>query len=141
MDPTDVEIKAVVSWPADDIVELYKAGGWWKDSYDPSRIPDLIKGSYLFSVIVQKGTGKAIGMGRILSDGVSDAYLQDIVVLPEFRGQGLGKQLVTFLLDTCLSKGILWIGLIAEPDQDGFYRPLNFKIMDGYVPMRYHSGE
>ena len=141
MDPTDVEIKAVVSWSADDIVELYKAGGWWKDSYDPSRIPDLIKGSYLFSVIVQKGTGKAIGMGRILSDGVSDAYLQDIVVLPEFRGQGLGKQLVTFLLDTCLSKGILWIGLIAEPDQDGFYRPLNFKIMDGYVPMRYHPGE
>jgi ribosomal protein S18 acetylase RimI-like enzyme len=138
---SDIEIKAVISWPMDDIVELYKAGGWWKSSYDPAGIPKLIKGSYLFAVVIQKQTGKAIGMGRVISDGVSDAYLQDVVILPAFRRQGLGKKLITFLLDHCYSKGILWIALIAEPDQDRFYRALNFKIMDGYVPMKYHSGE
>jgi GNAT superfamily N-acetyltransferase len=82
-------------------------------------------------------SGKAIGMGRLISDGVSDAYIQDLVVLSDYRNQGIGRQIVKVLLDYCLSKGILWIGLIAEPDQDGFYSNLGFKSMLKYVPMKY----
>jgi GNAT superfamily N-acetyltransferase len=80
-------------------------------------------------------------MGRLISDGRSDAYIQDLVVLKEYRGSGIGKKLVKKLLDYCLSKGILWVGLIAEPDQDGFYFNLGFKPMKNYVPMKYQKGE
>ena len=48
----NIEIKLVDAWPEDEIVELYKAGGWWKDSYDPSGIKPLINGSYAFAVAI-----------------------------------------------------------------------------------------
>jgi len=133
----NIEIQFVDDWPNDEIVKLYKAGGWWKESYNISGIESLIKGSFLFAVIVDKNSGETIGMGRILSDGVSDAYLQDLVVLPEYRGKGIGKQLVESLLQHCLSKGIQWIGLIAEPDQDSFYSSMNFHPMKNHIPMKY----
>ena len=65
----EIEIKIVKDWHIDEIVELYKAGNWWKDCYDKSQIHNLIKGSYIFAVIVLKNTNKEIGMGRVLSDG------------------------------------------------------------------------
>jgi len=133
----DVEIKIVDSWPEDEIVKLYKEGGWWKESYDKSGIKHLISGSLAFAVVVDSSSGKAIGMGRILSDGVSDAYIQDLVILDEYRGQGLGKKLVKKLIKYCKSKEINWIALIAEPNQDGFYKELGFKKMKNYVPMKY----
>ena len=135
----NIEIKFVDTWSKDDIVELYKAGGWWKESYDSSAIDQLIKGSYAFAVVIDKKSNKTIGMGRILSDGVSDAYIQDLVVLPEYRDQGIGKQLVKFLLKRCKDDGIFWIGLIAEPDQDGFYSTIGFKQMEKYIPMKYEK--
>ncbi len=133
----DFEIKIVDKWSENEIVELYKAGGWWKNSYDKSKLKDLIKGSFVFAVAVEKKSGKTIGMGRILSDGVSDAYIQDLIVLPGYRGKGVGKQLIKKLVEHCHSKGIHWIGLIAEPGQDGFYSKNGFKQMKNYVPMKY----
>ena len=138
MKKQEIKIKFVDSWPEDEIVELYKAGGWWKETYKKSGIKFVLKGSFAFAVAIDISHGKAVGMGRIISDGKSDAYIQDLVVLPDYRDKGIGKELVKTLLDYCLSKGLIWIGLIAEPDQDGFYSTIGFKPMKDYVPMRYH---
>jgi len=136
-----IEFQIVDSWPKEEIVNLYKSGGWWKDTYNPSRIESLIKGSYAFCIAIEKKSGKAIGMGRIISDGISDAYLQDIVILKKYRKQGIGKKLVKYLIDYCKSKGIIWLLLIAEPNQDSFYKLLGFKKMENYVPMKYRREE
>jgi len=136
-----IEIKFVKDWPEEDIVSLYKAGGWWKESYRSSGVKPLMEGSFAFAVAVDKKSGKALGMGRLISDGVSDAYIQDLVVLSEYRKQGVGKQIVEALLDKCLSAGLLWVGLIAEPGQDKFYDALGFKPMGNHVPMKYRMEE
>ena len=138
IDHSNIEIKFVDDWDEDEIVNLYKAGNWWKDKYNSSSIKFLIKGSYKFAVIVKKDEGKAIGMGRIISDGVSDAYIQDLVILDDFRGLGLGKKLVNYLVNHCKSKDINWIGLISEPGQDGFYSSLGFSKMRKYTPMKFN---
>jgi len=137
MEKKQIEIRLVDSWPEDEIVALYKAAGWWKDSYDKAGIPQLIVGSFVFAVAVDTQTEKAIGMGRVLSDGTSDAYIQDLMILPPYRGHNLGKKLVQALVDHCLSKGILWIGLIAEPGSSQFYTTLGFKPMENHIPMLY----
>jgi len=139
MNSENIEIRFVNSWNEDEMVELYKAGGWWKDTYNKSGVKHLIKGSFAFAVVVDKKSGKAIGMGRLLSDGISDAYIQDLVILPEYRNLGIGKQLVKKLVEYCHSKGVRWIGLISEPDQDNFYNAIGFKKMDKYVPMKYEE--
>jgi len=137
MEENEIEIRLVTSWQVNDIVELYKAGGWWKDTYDKTGIPALIHGSFVFAVAIDKKTGRTIGMGRVISDGASDAYIQDLVVLPLYRGKHIGKQIVQCLVDYCLSKGIVWIGLIAEPGSSQFYASLGFTIMNQHIPMRY----
>jgi len=137
MEKNQIEIRIVTSWSQDEIIQLYKAGGWWKDSYHKEGIPLLIAGSFAFAVAVDTKHSKTIGMGRVLSDGISDAYIQDLVVLPDYRGKHVGKKIVQKLLDYCLSKGIHWIGLIAEPGSSQFYTTLGFSPMHHYCPMLY----
>ena len=132
----DIEIKFVKTWNEDEIVELYKAGGWWKNHYNKSGISDLIKGSFVFAVVINKKGRKAIGMGRVISDGVSDAYIQDLIILPEYQKFGIGKKLVEKLVKYCQQQQIKWIALIAEPNQDGFYSKIGFKKMKNYIPMK-----
>ena len=129
--PDDYEIRIVDSWPADEIVELYRAGGWWMDHYSPAGIPDLIKGSFAFAVALEKATGRAVGMGRAISDGASDAWLQDIVVLKDHRRRGIGREIAGKLLQHCLDRGLAWVGLVAEPGSGRFYGSLGFETLPG----------
>jgi len=139
MSESEIEIRFVKNWPEDEIVKLYKAGGWWKEDYDESGIKNLIKGSFCFAVVIDKKTKKTIGMGRILSDGVSDGYIQDLVILPEYRKKGIGKKLTKSLVDYCKSKGVNWIALISEPGQEEFYKKIGFKEMKKYTPLKYEE--
>jgi GNAT superfamily N-acetyltransferase len=130
-------VEMVKSWQEDHIEELYRAGGWWEKGMDKRRIDELIQRSFLFAVAIDISTRKAIGMGRVISDGVSDAYFQDLVVLPECRGKGVGKMILEALLGECLARKISWIALIAEPKTGDFYSALGFRLMVGYAPMLY----
>ena len=137
----DIAIQLVHSWDEVEIVNLYRTGGWWKEEYDQREIPRLIRGSFLFAVAVDRKTGHAVGMGRVISDGVSDGYIQDLVVLPEYRKAGIGTQIVSTLVKKCVERGISWIGLIAEPDTEKFYLPSGFHPMEGHVPLIFRSDE
>ncbi len=136
---SNIKIKIVDSWNQDEIIKLYKTGGWWKDNYEPSAINHLIRGSYAFAIAFDNKIKKAIGMGRVISDSVSDAYIQDLIVLPEYRNKGIGRDLVKMLINYCEKKGVNWIALIAEPNQDGFYKKIGFKEMKNYVPLKYNE--
>jgi ribosomal protein S18 acetylase RimI-like enzyme len=138
-DNKGIRISLVRSWNADEIVDLYRTAGWWKEEYDPADIPRIIEGSFGFAVAVDTGSRRAIGMGRAISDGISDAYLQDLITDPRFRGRGIGKSIVSMLVEHCKKSGISWIGIIAEPDSEKFYLPLGFERMDGYLPMIYRG--
>jgi len=118
------------------IISLYQAGGWWDSESKPEIIPDMVKGTFIFLAAMDEN-GKIIGMGRAISDGVSDAYIQDIVVLNEHRRKGIGKEIINTLTRLCVEKGILWIGLIAEPATDSFYEQFGFKPLAGYKSLKY----
>lgn len=135
----EISISCVHGWDAGEIVALYRAGGWWKDEYNPAEIPGLIRGSFAFAVAVENKSGKAVGMGRVISDGISDAYIQDLVVLPAYQKKGLGKALLTCLLGACRDAGISWIALVAEPGSEPFYRALGFSPMEGHIPLIYRG--
>ncbi|NMB78349.1 MAG: GNAT family N-acetyltransferase [Methanomicrobiales archaeon] len=136
---SEVTVQLVQSWDEHEIAALYRAGGWWKEEYSVTEIPALIRGSYFFVVAVHKKSGRAVGMGRVISDGVSDAYIQDLVVLPTCRGTGVGKQIVSALIGACKTAGISWIGLVAEPETEPFYQQLGFCPMAGHVPLIYQE--
>ncbi len=121
----------------EDVVALYESAGWWQESPEARRIiPGMILGSFCF-MVVRTGEGKIIGMGRVISDGCSDAYIQDVVVLKEYRGSGIGRELIIRLTKACEEKKIGWIGLVAEPGTREFYERIGYSPLEGYQPMLY----
>ena len=137
-----VEVRVVTGWDPGDIVALYRSAGWWdEDRDDPGEIGALIRGSYVFVVAVDPATGRAVGMGRAISDGVSDAYIQDLAVLPEYRGRGIARAILSRILAALEEGGIGWVALIAEGGTGDFYRRHGFSVEEGDLPMMYRPEE
>lgn len=125
----------VTEVPVDELISLYKSAGWWNDlPSERETLPLLVKNSFCF-VSVRTEEGRLIGMGRVISDGASDAYLQDIFIEKSYRKMGIGSRIVKMLTAYCRKKGISWIALIANPGTTGFYHELGFEVMPEYVPM------
>ncbi|MHB9098596.1 MAG: GNAT family N-acetyltransferase [Syntrophales bacterium] len=120
---------------AHQIAEMYQAQGWWQPHDDGKEclIASIIRGSHCF-VIATDGD-KIVGMGRAISDGISDAYIQDLTVKKDRRNQGIGKRILRTLLKRLRADGISWIGLIAEPGSCDLYSHAGFRKMKESVPM------
>ena len=136
---SEVEIRIITSASMEEVVSLYKCAGWWEDHYIAEAfIPGMVKNSTCFAGAFDHD--RMIGMGRAVSDNVSDAYIQDIVVLDEYRGRGIGGEIVKALIRELKAKGIDWIGLIGEPGTEEFYARLGFETLKGFVPMKLGDG-
>lgn len=94
-----------------------------KESYWSQNIPfETVKtaseNSLAFGVYHQQ---KQIGYARIVSDYATVAYLGDVYILPEFRGQGLSKWLMATIMNHPNLQGLRrWILLTA--DAHGLYK-------------------
>lgn len=115
--------------------QLYRQAGWWSESGDTlEKLVRIISGSHCFVAAVQE-TGVILGMGRAISDRASDAYIQDIMVMPEMRRQAIASRIMKAILERLERDGMTWIGLIAKPGTQPFYRGLGFSEIPGATPM------
>jgi GNAT superfamily N-acetyltransferase len=71
-------------------------------------------------------SGRQAGFARCVSDGVAFAYLADVYVLPEFRGRGLGYELVREIVETSEYASLPWI--LHTADASGLYAKLGFGV-------------
>jgi aralkylamine N-acetyltransferase len=74
-------------------------------------------------------------MGRAISDGASDAYIQDVMVRPESRRRAIASSIMKAILARLERDGLTWIGLIAKQGTLPFYRGLGFSEMPEATPM------
>jgi spermidine synthase len=118
----------------DELILLYQEASWWSAGVDNRYlINGIVTRSHCFCVAM--ADSKIIGMGRAISDGVSDAYIQDVMVSKPFRHQGIATQIVILLIEKLEADGIGWIGLIAEKGSADFYHQLGFTSMANSTPM------
>lgn len=80
----------------------------------------------LFKCFVYEGS-KLVAAGRALADGADCSYICDIAVMPSHQGSGLGKQVVSHLVE--VSRGHKKIILYAVPGKEPFYRKFGFLRM------------
>jgi len=118
-----------------DILNIYIQEGWWDGGYDLKNVLEIIKGSHIFYAALDNNA--VIGMGRAISDGVSDAYIQDVAVKKEYRKQNIGSSIIKEIVKKLKQEKILWIGLISEKNSHEFYKKLNFEEMKNTYPMKY----
>lgn len=79
-------------------------------------------------------TGEQVAFARAVSDGVGFAYLADVFVLPEHRGHGLGRQLVSTMIDNGPGADFRWT-LFTEDAHD-LYRSYGFEVPDHTAMVR-----
>lgn len=78
--------------------------------------------------------GAQVGFCRALSDGVCEAYLADVFVLPAHRGHGLGKALVAAMIDDGPGPHLRWT--LFTGDAHGLYEQFGFAPPDGTAMVR-----
>jgi aralkylamine N-acetyltransferase len=109
-----------------ELEELCDAVGW---SRRPLRkVKKAIEHSFMVvSMWEQRGTQRRlIGFSRATSDHAFNATIWDVVVHPDFQGQGLGKALMKQLIKELRAEDISNITLFADPHVVDFYRELGF---------------
>ena len=81
----------------------------------------------LFCLTVYKND-QIIGMGRIIGDGGLCFYIQDVVVIPEFQKNGIGKQIMKnimqYIKNNATNDSV--IGLMSASGKETFYEKFGF---------------
>ena len=76
-----------------------------------------------------------VGMGRLVGDGVMYWYLQEIIVLPEYQGKGIGTSIVNHLLEYIkkhtANGNFTCVGLTAAEGKETFYERFGFNKSNG----------
>ena len=95
------------------------------DAFDNGRSPDALRRSFLQSqhVALAREGNRVVGMARMLSDGVCNAYLVDVWTASSYRRQGIGSAMVRFLIEQVPGQHV---GLQTDQAQ-GFYEALGFR--------------
>lgn len=106
-----------------ELSALYKAAPL--GDKDPAALNKAFSNSMFKCFVLDEG--KLVGVGRALADGVDCSYICDVAILPDYQGHGLGKAIVTKLIE--LSIGHRKIILYANPGKEAFYKKLGFKRM------------
>ena len=78
-------------------------------------------------VLVARDSDKVIGMVSILYTvstalGERVGILEDFVVLPEYRGKGVGSELISYALNFSKQKGCKRITLLTDDDNEDAHR-------------------
>ena len=70
-----------------------------------------------------------IGYIDSVSNGVTDAYIQDLMVHPDYQGNGIGTELMNRMIAFLKSKHIFMISVIFEDSLRSFYSRFGFTEM------------
>src|SRR5262252_3707450 len=70
------------------------------DDFDNGRTPDALRRSFEQSqhVVFARDGDRVVGMARLLSDGVCNAYLIDVWTMGAYRRQGIASSMIRHLM-------------------------------------------
>lgn len=74
--------------------------------------------------------GRLIGYAAVVSNSVTDAYIQDVMVHPEYQHQGIGTQLMERVLSRLEQEGVYMVSVIyGDEPLRAFYERFGFCTM------------
>ena len=74
---------------------------------------------------------KLVGFLDVVSNGSSDAYIQDVIVRPEYQFKGVGTTLMAMAIDKLKKNNIYAISVLFDERLSDFYKKFGFFIMCG----------
>ena len=115
------------------VVLLYDTVPWGDGRDEPGILATLGTGP---AVGVWDGD-RLVGFTRALTDGRYRAYIEDVIIHPDYRGQQIGERMVAQLLEALADIEI--VSLFCEPERVNFYSRNGFTKNDTQVMMHRRS--
>lgn len=109
------------------IMELYEDVGWSAYTKDPLRLEKAFDNS--LSVLSAWSDDELMGLIRVVGDGLTIVYIQDLLVKTAYQNKGIGKELLTMIL--AKYEDVRQILLLTD-SAASFYESVGFKNVSDY---------
>lgn len=113
-DPAQFDIAAI---------HAFLASTYWSPNVPRDVVDRAIAGSLCIGVL---DDGRQIGFARLVTDRATFAYLADVFVIPEYRGQGVSQEMLRRLFAHPDVQGLRRL-MLATRDAHGLYEKFGFK--------------
>lgn len=114
-DPGRIDVAAVHDFLSND--------AYWAEGRPRDVVERLIREAE--RVVGVYDDGRQVGFARAFTDGVALVYLADVYVLQEYRGRGLGKELVREMVEGGPYAGLRW--MLHTRDAHDLYRKVGLE--------------
>ena len=107
---------------------LYETNGWISYTKDLPKLMKAIESSLL--VVSAWDNDKLVGLVRVVGDGLTIIYIQDILILDKYKRRGIGTKLLNYVLDEY--KYVRQKVLLTDDSEEtrGFYESNGFSSCD-----------
>jgi GNAT superfamily N-acetyltransferase len=106
-----------------DAVHAFLVHAYWCEGVPRELLARAVAHSLCFSLL-EEGS-RQVGLARVCTDSATFAYLMDVYVLSERRGQGLGRWLIECVMDHPRLAGLRRFSLVTR-DAHGLYSQFGF---------------
>ncbi len=103
--------------------ELLVTNGWQHRVESLDQFAALVSASQIADVAIVEG--RVVGFVRGITDGLSNGYLSMVIVAPDCRGQGFGRQLVQHAIGA--NQNVTWVLRAGREGVSGFFAKLGFQ--------------
>ena len=107
---------------AAELRALRRAAGWADVDASDDDVRAAVERTW--NVAARDADRRVVALARVLDDGLFYATLWDMLVLPQFRGRGLGTRMLELVLDHCRDRQI--VSLVATPAGRPLYERAGF---------------
>ena len=125
-----IKIIKETSVSIDDVLPLYQAVGWTNYTNQPQMLAQAL--THSLAIYLARDGEKIVGLVRLIGDGFSSVFVQDLLVLPSYQRQGIGSSLMKQALDDY--KDVYQVQLATDESEKtlAFYRSLGFEILSSF---------
>lgn len=120
------------------LIDLLGTTGWAADR-DWEGVTAMLDGSDVVVGLVD-GDERLVAFARALTDGTYRAFVYDVVVAEDRRGDGLGRRVVEELLDHHGVRDVEAVDLYCQPELIPFYEQWEFTDDVGDLRLLRRSG-
>lgn len=116
--------------PVEQLIDLYASVGWSNYTNRPQQLEQAFHQS-LF-VMAAYDEDRLVGLIRVVGDGLTIVFIQDLLVYPHYQRQGIGRSLLQKTLERF--KDVYQIQLATEQTDKNlaFYRELGFRRQEDF---------
>lgn len=98
----------------------------WNENYQASvdELGVVLANSWL--VVTAYDANRLVGIGRAITDHVLHAMIYDLIVHPEYHGQGIGSEILDRIVRRCFEAGLRDVQLFSAVGKREFYEKRGF---------------